>query len=255
MQQLGTFVSPPSNAFRKVPKNQYIPSLVTHSNYRRCITTSSFETNIFASPGIDDGVLSNEDIFIGTILALILAFLFSFLQGKTPSSSNIILWRNEESNDLQDLFNAGTKDKVYDNYSDKSDSVVKDYDSVKENVFDGDMWKEMSRPENYAVYTREKVQSNNEMKSESKDAIMVNQNKSNGKRENKLVLISLLILFVPIFSVEFFFALSRQFICGDYVTNVDDTLWILDAKKAAAASNGSSPWAAKLCSPANIMNQ
>mmetsp|Transcript_888 Transcript_888/g.1378 ORF Transcript_888/g.1378 Transcript_888/m.1378 type:complete len:138 (+) Transcript_888:436-849(+) len=129
---------------------------------------------------------------------------------------------------------------------------------IDERVFDGDMWKEMSRPENYSVYTRRERRQENDRShdEESKGFATIdgkNEATSNsGKKENKLVLISLLVLFVPIFSVEFFFALSRQFICGDYLTSVDDSLWIMDVQKATSASNGSSPWAAQLCSPAYI---
>ena len=69
--------------------SRYIPSLVTHGNHGGYVNIRSAEVKIFASPGIDDGVLSSEDIFFGTLIALVLAFVFSFLQGKSPSSSNI----------------------------------------------------------------------------------------------------------------------------------------------------------------------
>ena len=195
----------------------------------------------FASPDIDGGVLSNEDVFIGTILAFALAFLFSFLQGRTPSSSNIILWNDndEDSKAMNDDYLMSNKMGEHENSAEEL---------PKETVFDGDMWKEMSRLENYSAYTKSLDRSSEESK------YNVKKDKPNsGRNENRLVLLALLILFVPIFSVEFFFALSRQFVCGDYVTSVDDTLWILDAKKAEAAVNGSSPWAAKLCSPAIMM--
>jgi hypothetical protein len=180
---------------------------------------------------MNDGILTSEDIFVGTILALAIAFLFSFLQGKSPSSSNIVLWQDNTR-------------------------IEEDKEVSNEKIFDGDMWKEISRPENYAAYNRENsqvIRMDETEESEKNKPSTILLNRDNGSKENKLVLISLLILFVPIFSVEFFFALSRQFICGDYVTNVDDSMWIIDAKKAAAASNGSSPWAAKLCSPATII--
>lgn len=182
--------------------------------------------------GMNDGILTSDDIFVGTILALAIAFLFSFLQGRSPSSSNIVLWRNNTRSD-------------------------DDNEVSNEKIFDGDMWKEMSRPENYAAYNREKSQLRKDETEESErnKPTTILLKRDNSTKENKLVLISLLILFIPIFSVEFFFALSRQFICGDYVTNVDDSLWLIDAEKAVAASNGSSPWAAKLCSPAAMIDQ
>lgn len=186
---------------------------------------------------ITDGVLSNEDIAIGALIAVALAFLFSFLNGRAPSSSDLILWRNNQNKQREKL--------------------NEDLEINSENVFDAKSWKEMSRPENYAVYSKNKVISqidakeNNLNAEDNKTLITPKESSKGGKNsiENRLVLLSLLILFVPIFSVEFFFALSRQFICGDYLTNVDDTLWMIDAKKAASATSGSSPWAAQLCSP------
>ena len=41
----------------------------------------------------------------------------------------------------------------------------------------------------------------------------IQSNPARRKKENKLILVALLILFVPIFSIELFFALSRQFVC------------------------------------------
>jgi hypothetical protein len=82
-------------------------------------------------------------------------------------------------------------------------------------VFDADAWKKMSRPENYVYY-------NSKLRKPRKD--------DPAKQEKKWVLISLLFLFVPIFSAEFFLALSRQFLCGgDPFTQ--------------------SVWASELCSP------
>ena len=112
--------------------------------------------------------LTSDDILIGTILALCLALLASFLQSQR-SSPDFVHW-NKENDD-------GTMNST--------------------KVFGTDAWKEMSRPENYVFYKR---------KLSAKKTV-------NG--EQKWVFIALLALFIPIFSVEFFFALSRQIICGD----------------------------------------
>eukprot|EP00554_Chaetoceros_debilis_P016199 CAMPEP_0194123822 /NCGR_PEP_ID=MMETSP0150-20130528/56104_1 /TAXON_ID=122233 /ORGANISM="Chaetoceros debilis, Strain MM31A-1" /LENGTH=241 /DNA_ID=CAMNT_0038817247 /DNA_START=31 /DNA_END=753 /DNA_ORIENTATION=- len=171
-------------------------------------------------------VLSNSDLFSGTIIAFLLAFLFSFLNGRTPSSSNIKLWRSARN--PQNEFKTG----------DLGSSVTTDEDdNGNMKKFDGDAWKEISRPENYALYTNKLRKNVKQDQVENKS-----ESKSTTSMENKLVLISLLVLFVPIFSVELFFALSRQFICGDYVTQVDDNLWLTDSTKALSASNGLSPW-------------
>ena len=251
MKNLATFVHPITNKkynnIGKVHGGKCTCTRFVNNDFRSRarMTLWSGTTNI------ENGILSNEDIFIGTILALGIAFLFSFLQGRSPSSSNIILWKDTPNE--SDMTNIAIDDPM------SLDFEEYDNEISKTKVFDGDMWKEMSRPENYAVYNREVSQlSEDESKPERRNlstSQLNGQQNPGGKKENKLVLISLLILFVPIFSVEFFFALSRQFICGDYVTNVDDAMWIIDAKKAAAASNGSSPWAVKLCSPATYLEQ
>ena len=213
------------------------PYYTPASNYAITSNRHMREVTRYSSPTqIGDGVLSSEDIVIGAVLALSLAFLFSFLQGRSPSS-NIILWRNQNQQG--------------------NETIEEIVGFENEKIFDGESWKEISRPENYAVYSKGKVRDTSEASENQfvnlEDLSFIPQKESskNGKIENRLVLISLLILFVPIFSVEFFFALSRQFICGDYITSIDDSLWIMDAKKAASASSGSSPWAAQLCSPAN----
>jgi len=175
-------------------------------------------------------ILSNQDLIFGTILAFSIAFLFSFLQGSAPSSFNLVLWRDED------------REK-------KSTQLVDELNTSEDGrLFNGEEWREISRPENYAKYMTNNLDSTNNSKSKDDDHDTKSR-VSKGEKENKLALIALLILFVPIFSVEFFFALSRQFICGDYVTNVDDAMWIIDSKKATAASTGSSPWATQLCSP------
>jgi hypothetical protein len=82
-------------------------------------------------------------------------------------------------------------------------------------VFDADEWKEMSRPENYVYY-------NSKLRESPK--------KDPAKQEKTWVVIGLLVLFVPIFSAEFFLSLSRQFICDQ-------------------SPFTQSAWASELCSP------
>lgn len=94
--------------------------------------------------------------------------------------------------------------------------TMKNDETEHGNVFNAVAWKEMSRPENY-VYYNSKLREMSSRKDEP-------------KQEKKWILISLLVLFVPIFSVEFFLALSRQVLCGG------DPLTL-------------SAWASDLCSP------
>ncbi len=130
--------------------------------------------------------LSTEDIVVGTILAFVLAFTYSYLNGQS-SSTSFVSWGNQIQKN-----------------EDSFESVETTSDD--ERVFDAKNWKDISREENYVLYnTRIKSKLNTKQ-----------QNANNAKvekTENKLVLVALLALFVPIFSVEFFFALSRQFLC------------------------------------------
>lgn len=134
--------------------------------------------------------LSSQDILVGTILGFILAFGYSFLNGQS-SSASFISWPSQH-------FNINADGKV------EKDGSSEDAEGVgdKEVVFGSDNWKEMSREENYVLY-------NTKIRQKSTKQKVPSQN----NREKRLVLVALLVLFVPIFSIEFFFALSRLFLC------------------------------------------
>ena len=79
--------------------------------------------------------------------------------------------------------------------------------------------------------------------------------------DQKLALMGLLVLFVPIFSAEFFFALSRHGICGNGTVDSFHVATVLDdgsggvlsdslggVVSAGAQVNLSSSWARELCS-------
>jgi hypothetical protein len=136
--------------------------------------------------------LSTQDIVVGTILAFVLAFTYSYLNGQS-SSTPFVSWGNQiqkENEVAEDSFeSAETKE-------------------VENRVFDANNWKDISREENYVLYNTRIKSSLQKLNTKQQ-----NSNVNVSKTENKLVLIALLALFVPIFSVEFFFALSRQFLC------------------------------------------
>ena len=87
----------------------------------------------------------------------------------------------------------------------------------------------MSRPESYVLYNQKLRQRRRSTKRRSPSS-----SPFGGSSENAWVVIALLALFVPIFSVEFFFALSRQLICGGDPLNRSD-------------------WSEFLCSPATVV--
>ncbi|KAL7532700.1 hypothetical protein ACHAXR_004794 [Thalassiosira sp. AJA248-18] len=153
-------------------------------------TVASSTNDVLSTIGTQGNVLSTQDIVIGTILAFALAFGYSFLNGQS-SSSSFVSWpsKSRSNNDTLDI-----------------NTSVPGSDEEGDKIFNEDNWKEMSREENYVLYNTKIRQKRNE---NSKKGSMQNMQ----KKENKLVLVALLVLFVPIFSVEFFFALSRQFIC------------------------------------------
>jgi hypothetical protein len=146
-------------------------------------------------------VLSTEDLLVGGVLAFGLAFTFSYLQSRR-AQSDFVLWEKQ------------------------ADSTFGANATQAENigvVFDAKSWKEMSRPENYILFK------NKLRDSQKLNASSASDNSSFGT-EKVWILLALLVLFIPIFSIEFFFALSRQLICdGDPLVQTD--------------------WAFELCTP------
>lgn len=144
-----------------------------------------------------------EDIGVGVIMAVALALFISFLQGRSYNNNN-----NHED----------TAMLLRDNKSPPLDSPEKGQGGV---IFDAEKWKDMSRPENYVLYkTRLREKASGKANS-SKDGW--------NRSEKRYVIVALLALFIPIFSLEFFLALSRQIICGSCGTP--------------------SEWAQQLCAP------
>jgi hypothetical protein len=138
-----------------------------------------------------DGVLSSEDIGVGVIIALSLVLLSSYLQNRSTDNTAVL-----------------------DDNPDESDSVV----------FGADAWKDISKPENYVLYnTRVKNKLEN-------PKLSLPPTGGAFRSEKRVVVLALLVLFVPIFSFEFFLALSRQIVCGDGPLSM-------------------SGWALELCSP------
>ena len=195
--------------------------VLCHRYYRKTSTYSRLYQLLISSSSVPiDGVLTSEDIVIGVLLGLCLAFLAAFLQGQ-GSQNDIVLWKNKDQENKDPIADSGNADG--ENIVDKGEA-----DAI---VFDGDSWREISRPENYVFYNQKIKQARSD-----------NNNKKNGasstseRSEKAWVLVALLVLFVPIFSIEFFFALSRQVLCGG-------------SSFEMMAAPSSSQWANYLCSP------
>ena len=170
----GVFSRRPSSSLEMVSSNEEaVTSFIMISDINDIDTTAT-------------DILSTQDIVVGTILALLLAFGWSYLNDQS-SSTSFVSWPSKNGDDtLSEDITTSIKE------SDESTTF--------------DEWKEMSREENYVLYNTKIRQSIDE----KKPTQQLNEVK---RKENKAVLIALLLLFVPIFSIEFFFALSRQFVC------------------------------------------
>lgn len=165
---------------------QLLPSASILRNGKLCnFLHRNFILSSTPSADVRD-VLTTQDIAVGTILAFILAFTYSYLNGQS-SSTNFVSWQIQKVNEVFDSASATRQ-------------------IVDDKVFDANQWKEMSREENYVLY-------NTRVRSSLQQSNAKMQNLTVNKTENKWVLLALLALFVPIFSVELFFALSRQFLC------------------------------------------
>jgi hypothetical protein len=150
-----------------------------------------------------DDVLNNEELLVGTFLAFGLAGLASYLQGQR-SQNDFVLWEKRDPNNQDYLIS----EKEGSNAT-KVDGIPLAMDPT---VFDADSWKEMSRPDNYIFY-QNKIKKKQDRSRSDKLSRAV---------EQPWVLLAMIALFLPIFSVEFFFALSRQVLCGgDPMTQTD----------------------------------
>jgi hypothetical protein len=156
------------------------------------LLTTALSASPPGAPAAAD-VLGTSDIVVGTVLALLLAWTASFLQGRR-NQNDFVLWERKETS--KENLSPTVNSTNYDGSNNKDPEN-------KQLVFDANDWKEMSQPDNYILYKREIEARKNKVRS----GVPV--------VEQKWVLLALLALFVPLFSIEFFFALSRQFICGD----------------------------------------
>ena len=219
------------------PKDTHSSSSL-HLSSTFVISDAVAATDTYAS----DAVLSTSDIVVGTILAFALAFGWSFLNGQS-SSSNFISWRSQldgrSNDDDAEANTSGESGTTIRPDAEERNGFDADCDNINRDigdpkVFNADDWKEMSRKENYVLYnTRVREGVGGERKADRD--VMTTKGDTKGevtmasgvRSEKKWVLVALLVLFVPIFSVEFFFALSRQFMCGGDAMNQPEWAQIL----------------------------
>jgi len=202
------------------------------------IQFDSFSVLLSSSPESID-VLGPKETLEGFVLGITLAIAYSFLQVKTGAAF-FVPWQ-PPSLQISKLEGPAleTANILSLNQSNTTEINTNDLDK---SVFDEKSWKEISRPENYIFYNR-KI-SKKDTSPPSWNSFSSDPNKSfigHGKNENKLVIVGLLLLFVPIFTIEFFFALSRQFMCGIGMNGIQNDPFT------------TSSWAMDLCS-AHLMN-
>ena len=181
---------PPTDAATNTP---FSPTVMPPPHANTLVGCSQRQSLLTRNAVVTD-VLGTQEVVDGSLLALAIAICFSLLQQR----------RRDDRPEPPPLTTA------------PSDSLSQSNNTTASYVFDS--WKEMSRPENY-VYYNNKVKRKRTRSAEPPV-----------KREKTWVVVALLVLFIPIFSAEFFLALSRQVLCGgNPITQ--------------------SSWAAELCSP------
>lgn len=229
-------------SFRQTPKDplSFLPKDTPSSSSLSSTFVISDAVAVTDAYAFDE-VLSTSDILVGATLAVALAFGWSFLNGQS-SSSNFISWRSQLDGDI------GSRDNAEANTARGSSTAkravgeerigydgdgVADRDTSDPKVFNAENWKEMSREENYVLYNTRVREGVRERKADRVVVATEGDNEGDAATvsglpsEKKWVLVALLVLFVPIFSVEFFFALSRQFMCGGDPLNQSEWAQIL----------------------------
>ena len=173
-----------------------LSSLFAHEAVTNSLLVASQALSSPSSSGVEGDAMSAKDIREGFLLGVALALSYSFLNGQSTSSS-FVSWPGQRGNDSpgQEL-----------------DQPVDDRQVFGE-------WNETKREENYVLYNtriRERLNTGG------------GSQRSESTKESKAVIIALMALFLPIFGVETFFALSRLFFCemgdpsskGEFVMNM-----------------------------------
>ena len=158
----------------------------------------------------------DQDVLGGSIIALLIAFGLSFLQSTSSNNTNFVLWRDSEGVADRMIqpqrFESNAKEERLSSPETASSENVEKISEVRENVFNAQSWEEMAKPENYVWY-------NSKMRERDTFRADSSSDRATGILEKRWVLVGLISLFVPVFSFEFFLALSRQFMCeGDIFT-------------------------------------
>jgi uncharacterized integral membrane protein len=166
------------------------------SNQSKQLQSSIDSNSVVLAVSSNTDALSTQDIVIGTILAFILALGYSYLNGQS-SSTNFVSWQSQPPLGIV-------------NGTSKMESL--DERDINSRVFNETSWKEISRKEHYVLYNTRIREKQSPVKNAS-TRIDSSSDINSKQRENKLILFALLALFLPIFFIEIFFALSRQFIC------------------------------------------
>lgn len=233
--------------FRRAPSESFLPNNYSHPSTSLCSLRSTFVISdavaavAAATDAYDasDAILSTSDIVVGTIMAFVLAFGWSFLNGQS-TSSNFISWQSQLPNNDNDKANISEENSSTLLQVEGEKGIDSDVDGSNNGnvgaakVFNAENWKEMSREENYVLYnTRVRAEVGRERRGGREDSSTRTDTEDDtsivagARNEKKWVLVALLVLFVPIFSVEFFFALSRQFMCQGNFLNQSEWSQVL----------------------------
>jgi len=130
-----------------------------------------------------DSVLSNEDIGIGILLAVLLAAQASFLQSRR-SQNDFVLGPPPPPPEQA------------------APTPLNSTTNTTTTTFED--WKEMSQPDNYILYRNKRRRNTSQQPASTTQKAGM---------EQRWVLLALLVLFTPIFTFEFFLTVGRQIVC------------------------------------------
>jgi len=217
-----------------------------HPQQQYVLDFSSPTANFFLLSNNNQDVFNDTSAVLGIFSAAILIIIVMLLKDKTL---HVVTEDTEKQNRNTTEI---TLESLEDDEANKKNQTNNNTTATVE-VFD--QWKEMSRPENYILYsTRIKKKMpkslNNPLGNSDTEKKLLSSliGSTTNTKKKRLVLTSLLILFLPLSSIELFFALSRQFLCNEQIPSTLTTDLIIDDDETT--NNQLSTWTRReFCSP------
>jgi hypothetical protein len=247
LHQYNGYTSNPINCFHK--SFSYFHNSVSSSSPTSLLLLS--DTSLM---NYDDQFLNHNKIIIVVLtIAYLIVLFFSWIHRNSSTTATKSLFITVNIN--KPITTVALANNHFERYN--NGSFIDHDDDLKELVLDHEElydkhnrnssnstsydWQEISRPENYVLYST-RIKKRIKLLGSSFDISRTKEKDSTIKS-----MIGLLIIFIPLFVFEFFFTTSRQFICGtealSTINNYHPTSWF------SSLSDTTSIWAQQLCSP------